>query len=188
METVYLLCLVFGGLFLAVSIFAGTEADADFALNADADIDMDADVAGEGVTSAIQYLSFRNIIFFVTFFGMTGTILSKLDMPFPVTFGVATGLGLFASSLGHKVMAYLKQTESGQSVNMQDLEGLTARVTVDVTKTSRGKITLNSKDRIFQLLALVAEEASQDHFRFGEAVIVIRVENNTAYVAEADFI
>jgi membrane protein implicated in regulation of membrane protease activity len=190
METVYLICLIFGGFFLAVSIFAGTETDADFALTAgaDIDVDLDGDVSGEGVTSTIQYFSFRNIIFFVAFFGLTGLILSKLGTPSIATFVVASSLGLFSAGLGHKVMAYLKQSEAGGSVNMRDLEGVAAKVTVDVTKSRRGKITVSSKDRIFQLLAQVAEEASRDHFKFGDSVTIIKVEDNTAFVAESEFI
>lgn len=190
METIYLICLIFGGFFLAVSIFAGTETDADFALSADADIDveLDGDVSGEGVTSAIQYLSFRNFIFFVAFFGLTGMILSKLGTPAIATFVVAFSLGFLSAAFGHKVMAYLKQSEVGGSVNMHDLEGLAAKVTVDVTKSRRGKVTVNSKDRIFQLLALAAEEASRNHFKFGDSVIIMRIEDNTAFVVESEFI
>ena len=87
METIYLICLIFGGFFLAVSIFAGTEADADFALESDVEIGDAATETetetpeGEGLVSAIQYFSFRNIVFFTAFFGLAGLILTKLSTP-----------------------------------------------------------------------------------------------------------
>lgn len=190
METIYLVCLIFGGFFLAVSIFAGTEADADFALTADVDMDLDVDteIPGEGMTSAIQFLSFRNLIFFFAFFGLSGSLLSRMAAPAMVTFAAATGLGVLAATLGHKAMQYLKQTESGASMDLRDLEGLPAKVTVDVSKAQKGKVSVRAKDRIFQILAMVAEEAEGEKFRFGDAVTIIRIEGNTAYIAEADFI
>lgn len=189
METIYLICLIFGGFFLAVSIFAGTEAEADFALEADAAFDAEpAGVAGDGVASAFQYLSFRNIIFFVAFFGLTGFVLSKLGSPALLSFLIAAGLGFFAAAVGHKVMVYLRSSEVIGTASLQNLEGQNAKVMVDVTKSKRGKITVNSRDRIFQLLALVADEAGREAFKFGDSVTIIRVEDNVVYVAEPDFI
>ncbi|MCA9743548.1 MAG: hypothetical protein H6695_07905 [Deferribacteres bacterium] len=189
METIYLVCLIFGGFFLAVSIFAGTEADADFGLETDADFNTEsAELGGEGVTSAIQYLSFRNIVFFVAFFGLTGFALSKLETPAIVAFAIASALGFFAASVGHKVMSYLRDSEVSGTMDLRDLEGQSAKVVVNLTKSKRGKISVNSRDRIFQLLALVADEASKDAFQFGDSVTIIRVESNVVYVAEPDFI
>lgn len=226
MLSVYLACLVFGGILLSVSLFAhsDTDTDTDFHMDADhdfstdmhleadsdlaADVHMDTDVPaevhidadaeggvhadsgshGEGVTAAIQFLSFRNIVFFLTFFGLTGSVLTWLDIPSLLILMTAILMGLFTATLSHKLMTYMKKSESGQVIHLNELEGFTGRVTVNLSKTHKGKISVTGGDQNLQLVALVADEASEDEFRYGDSVIILRIENGTAYVVGEDFI
>jgi hypothetical protein len=190
MLTIYLVCLMFGGVLLAVSILAGAYGEVDHAMDADADhgFDLHATDHGEGLAAAIKFLSFRNIVFFLAFFGLTGTVLTWIKIPALMTPFVAVGMGWFAAAFGQKVMTYLKKTESGAEINLQDLEGLKARVVVNVSKSQRGKISVIANDRWLQLLAVVADEESKDEFKFGENVTIIKVENGVVHVASEDFI
>jgi len=198
MLALYLVCLMVGGILVLVSIFAGTDADPDLAMDADVDFAMDADVdfaaevgeapGGQGLAAAAQFLSFRNLVFFMAFFGLTGNVLTWIQIPQAVTFIFAVGMGLFAATVSHKLITYLKKTETGQVMDMRDLEGLTAKVIVNVSKQRRGKVAVNANDQHLQLLALVADSASKDEFKFNESVTIVKVENGVAQVAGEDFI
>lgn len=208
MLTVYLACLIFGGILLSVSIFAHSDADGDFHdgdfhtdvhtdLTTDVEVHADADVAthpadtnlhGESVTSAIQYLSFRNVVFFLAFFGLTGSLLTLLGIPLLAVLFTALGMGLFTATLSHKLMTYLKKSESGRVIHVNELEGFTAKVTISLSKTRRGKISVTDGSRHLQLVAGAAEEAGRDAFQCGDSVIVLKVEDGTAYVVEEEFI
>ncbi len=186
METIYLICLIFGGFFLAVSIFAGAEAETDFSFNVEGDA---ADApAGEGLISAAQYFSFRNIVFFTAFFGLAGVILSKLSTPALPTFLAAITLGGCAGAFSHKLMSYLKSSESGESLDTESLAGLTAKALVDIAENRKGKIRVQMQDRTFQLIAQLADVAKEKQIKHGQPVIILRVENGIAHVAEESFI
>lgn len=189
MFTVYLACLLFGGVLLLFSMFGG---DAETGDVADADIDLDADLDtemhGEGWHAAAQFLSFRNIVFFLAFFGLTGTVLSWLAIPGAVTFGVSLAMGLFTATLSHRFFKYLKQSESGAGQELRELEGMAAKVIVGPAKGRRGKIMIAAGDRQLQLLAEVADEASREVFSSGEQVFILRVDDGVAYVVEKDFV
>jgi hypothetical protein len=196
MLTIYLACLMFGGVLLAVSILAGAYGemdhavgDVDHAMDVDAHgFDLHASSHGEGLTAAIKFLSFRNIVFFLAFFGLTGTVLTWIRIPSLITPFFAVGMGWFAAAFGQKIMTYLKKTESGAEINLQDLEGLRALVVINVAKNRRGKISVVANDRRLQLLAVVADEESKDEFKYGESVTIVKIENGIAHVASEEFI
>lgn len=201
MLTLYLACLLFGGILILVAIFAGGHGDLDVHSDLDFHADMEAhpdiphslhgigelhsDISphGEGLAAASRFISFRNVIFFVAFFGLTGTVLNALGFGGVLTAVMAILLGFFASSVTHKVFRYLKETESGAGFDEHELQGLTARVEVTVSKTSKGKISVVAHEQHHQLIALVAEENDQESIAPGTTVIVVKVENGIASVA-----
>lgn len=193
MMTLYLVCLVFGGIFIAVTfIFGGdTDGDVDFDGDMDADMDVDGDidtVEGEGVAEAIKFFSFRTFVFFSAFFGLTGVVFTWLDI-FPLlTFAMAVGIGIFAAALMYKTLAHLMQNEVEGTINLDSLVGMPARVILDLSKQQRGKIAVEVQGTLLQLLARIAEEAERDSFRQGETVIVLRVQDGTAFVVEQEFV
>ncbi len=200
MMTLYLSCLIFGGIFIAVTLLFGSDGDADFDVDSDVDFDVDTDadfsgdastdvdIDGEGVTAAIKFLSFRNIVFFLAFFGLTGTVLTWLNSPFLITLPLAIVMGFFAAVLMHKTMNHLLQNEVGEAMNIDELIGLPAKVTINLSKYQKGKISLHANGRFHQLLAKTADEASREEFRQGDSVIVIDVKDGLAYVAEEEFV
>lgn len=193
MMTFYLACLVFGGIFIVVTLLFGgdTDGDMDFDGDMDADLDVDGDidtVEGEGVAEAIKFFSFRTFVFFSAFFGLTGVVFTWLNI-FPLlTFAMAVGIGIFAAALMYKTLTHLMQNEVEGTINLDSLVGMSARVILDLSKQRRGKIAVEVQGNRLQLLAQIAEEAERDSFRQGETVIVLRVQNGTALVVEQEFV
>lgn len=202
MFTLYSVCLIFGGIFIAISIFAGGHGDVD--VHGDLDFHGDVDVhtdlhgdahadlhgeGGEGIAAAARFLSLRNLIFFAAFFGLTGTLFTLLGIPDLVTLVSAIVMGLVAGGLMHKLMTYLRFSEVGEeSGSVADLEGATAKVFIDVSKKQRGKISVRKGDRWMHFVALVHEDASRDRFKAGETITIVRMKDGTAHIAGESFI
>ncbi|MCB9783400.1 MAG: hypothetical protein H6751_10605 [Candidatus Omnitrophica bacterium] len=196
MITIYLACLIFGGALLLFTMLFGGDSDLDFdmdgGLDFDTDVDLDTDadfdVHGEGLMAAIQFLSFRNLIFFSAFFGLTGSLLTWTGSSFLVTLISAIVMGLFAAILCHKLMIYLKTSESGEVSNLSECVGLNARITLPVAVGQRGKISISTNERKIQMLAEVAEEATKKNFSEGENATIVRFVDGVAHIAGEDFI
>lgn len=255
MLTLYLACLVFGGVLLAISLFSGgdTDSDMDHSLDAHGDLagdpsmDVHGDIAADHtldmhtdanldaasdfiaeqalevhvdtvghlptdatidsdhpaiisvydsaaavdapmVHSAFEYFSFRNFIYTTTFFGMTGTALTWLTMPFGVTLGSSIGMGLFAGYVGHRFMRYLRSSESGQVLHVATLLGHQATVALPPTKVRKGKVRVMTGGQIIEMLALLHEDSEADEMRQGERVFIVAIDKNVAFVDRADFL
>lgn len=202
MMTLYLACLIFGGIFIVVSLFFGSDADAGVESGGDLHFDAGADVHdvhldastdtgvhhGEGLTETIKFLSLRNIVFFIAFFGLTGTVLTWLGAWAIFTFPVSLAMGLFSATLMHKTLRYLVKTEVSGGVNLEDLTGLSAKVVIGLSRTQRGKISLKTGGQYMQILALAADVAGPPEFKPGEEVVILEVQNGVAYVVEKEFI
>ena len=140
--------------------------------------------AHANAADAVRYLSFRNFVFFMAFFGLTGTVLTTLAIPSLITAISAAGMGVFASQVGYRLMRYLKGSETGQAVDLGDLRGHTGTVLVGCGRTQTGKITVHSGTQTLTLLAQVATEERRAHFKPGDTVIISRVERGIAHVID----
>lgn len=202
MFLIYIACLVFGGVLLVMAMMAGGDG-ADHELDAHGDVAHDlgghADVSHElsgdtdhaavqhthaNAADAVRYLSFRNVVFFMAFFGLTGTVLTTLAIPSIITALSAAGMGVFASQVGYRLMRYLKGSETGQAVDLGDLRGHTGTVLVGCGRAQTGKITVRSGTQTLTLLAQVATEERRAHFKPGDTVIISRVERGIAHVID----
>lgn len=205
MFTLYAVCLAFGGILLLVSVFGadfGGDSDVDFGHDVDAgghdvdagghDVHTAADNAldhpGHGLQSVFHYLSFRALVFFLAFFGLTGTSLTLLGRSWVVSLPVAAAMGIAAGGGIQWVIRYLQRTESGHGFDLKQLEGSSARVLLECTRDRRGKILVNANQRTMQLLALVADEAARESFTSGDAVIVVSVRDGIAYVSGEELV
>jgi membrane protein implicated in regulation of membrane protease activity len=200
MLTLYLACLVFGGILLAVSVFAGLDHDGGldhgFDHGVDAHVGAHAGISGHGDHSFLhdglhdvgQFLSFRSLVFFAAFFGLTGTLLSLAGTHPLATLPASAVMGLLAAAAMHKTLGYLRATESGAPISLANLEGSKATIVVAPTRQMRGKVRVAGGEQFVQLLALVAEEAKLDEFRPGETVTIVRIDGDVAHVAEESFI
>jgi membrane protein implicated in regulation of membrane protease activity len=198
MLSVYLACLVFGGALVGLSLFSGFDADAEAGVDAngfdaegwDADAAVDGDAALEphGLAAVVQFFSFRNVVFFLAFFGLTGTVLTLLAVAPPVVALVSVSFGCAAASALHRTMSYLRRSESGRVADERDFEGLRGRVVVGVTRAGPGKISVNTEERSVTLLAAIAAGVTRDRFEPGEEVIIVNVESGVAQVAGEEYV
>ncbi len=247
MLTLYLACLVFGGVLLTISLFAGGDADTDMDHSADlqgdmdmdhsldmhADVDMDhtLDVHGEmdavvemqaefgdgdlpaemtvdadhpavtamddvhggghgpsALSAAFEFFSFRNMVYMTTFFGMTGSVLTWLAMPFGLTLGSSIGMGLFAGMVGHRFMRYLRGSESGEALHIRSLIGHAGRVTLPPTKTRKGKVRIETAGQSIELLALLHEDSTVDDLHVGDRVFILALNEDVVLIDRGDFL
>ena len=191
MLTVYLVCLVLGGLLIAVSIFGGGDADVDVDVAGDADIDVEGDVdaeSGEGMAAAAQFLSMRNLVFFLAFFGLTGTLLTLLGTGHVPALATSVGLGLAAAWAVHRLMGYLRTSQSGALPSPSALAGSEARVVVGVAPERPGKVDLLVGDRTYQFLARIHEGSKLDRAEVGDTVVVVRIQDGIALVDDKSYL
>jgi membrane protein implicated in regulation of membrane protease activity len=191
MLTLYLVCLLLGGLLIALSIFGGGDADAELDVAADADVDLgevDAETGGEGVVAAARFLSMRNLVFFLAFFGLTGTLLTLLQANHLATLLTSVGLGALAACAVHRLMGYLRGSQSGAVPGVSALAGAEARVVVGLASTRPGKIDVVAGDRTYQFTARIHEGAKVDHVEVGDTVVVVRIQDGIALVAEKTYL
>jgi membrane protein implicated in regulation of membrane protease activity len=192
MLTLYLVCLVLGGLLIAVSIFGGGDTDVDVDVSADADVDVEADVdangEGEGLTAAARFLSLRNLVFFMAFFGLTGTLLSALGGQHLATLLTSLGLGVVAAYAVQRLMDYLRSSQSGALPGASALAGAEARVVVGLAGRRPGKVDVVAGDRTYQFVARLHEGAGVDHAEVGDALVVVRIQDGIALVAEKSYL
>lgn len=193
----YLACLIFGGILMAFSLFFGGEsdhspefhgelemagADPELSLDADHEIEVhhDAGDSHSNASEGAKFISFRNIIFFLTFFGLTGTVFHFINISEIITFLASTAMGGFAWSFGYMFMSYLKKSESGQAVNTYNLKGKIAKVTLPVGKGHKGKILVEASGNLHQLQAVLSEEATDEMITNNQKVLIIDIIDNTA--------
>lgn len=192
MLTLYLMCLLLGGLLIALSIFGGGDADVDVDVAGDADVDVeggDLDAgSGEGLAAAARFLSMRNLVFFMAFFGLTGALLNLLQADPAATLLTAGGLGVVAAWAVHRLMGYLRGSQSGALPSVSALAGSEARVVVGITPTRPGKVDVVVGDRTCQFLARIHEGAAVDHVEAGDTVVVVRIQDGIALVADKSYL
>ena len=192
MDAVYLVCLLVGGFFVALSVFGGadTDADADFDVDADfdADFDVDADFdasdLGQASTGAgagfVDLFSLRFVFLFAAFFGLTGTLLGWTGTVEPLRLGLALAMGILIGLGGNYAIKTFGYRSVSSDVTRTDLIGRTAQVTLPFTGDEKGKISLVAKDtRLFLVARALDDEAA---FEAGDEVVVVRMDGSIAEV------
>ncbi len=187
MFTVFLFTAVIGWIFVAVFLFSSADFDVD--IDPDIDIDLDTDggpsLAGSGLELLGALFSLRSIMFFAAFFGLAGMLLLWVDASSFLALILAIGIGLFAAFVNVKLMQYLKRTSSSSQLKNTRIEGNTGRVTVPISATGRGKVSVDIDG---QRLSLVASPfTDKDHeFAVGDTVVIVEVKNGSAFVTHMD--
>lgn len=190
MLSLYLVCLVLGGVLIALSIFGGGDGDLDMGADADVDVeggDLEVE-SGEGVTAAARFLSMRNLVFFLAFFGLTGTLFSLMGTGFVVTLATSAALGLVAAVIVQRLMDYLRSSQSGSIRKMSTFAGAEARVVVGLGPGKPGKVDIVAGEQTHQLVARIHEGARVDHAEVGDTVVVVRIQDGIALVAEKTYL
>ena len=196
---IYIAAAIFGGGFVIPALIGSldfdtdadfdfdTDADFDLDVDADVDLDVDGDTTSVGATGAVgdwvsSLLTFRTLIFFATFFGIVGIVLTWLDYSEPVPLLSAVGLGLLAGTLNARLMAFLKRSDVSSHLTQRQLSGSTARVVLPIGQERKGRVEINAGGQPTFMVALPyrgdAEQMPQ-----GSHVVVVEVKDGTALVA-----
>lgn len=205
MLTFYLCCLIFGGILLGISLFGGHDSSS---MEHSAELDMhDAPELGSAsdihishidhfdhqiehshteLKDAVKFISFRNVIYFLTFFGLTGTTFTLLSISAFISFLASGAIGGLSWIFGYKLFKYLKESETGKGTETSDLNGKICRITLPVKKEQKGKIIVYLEEQIIEMQAIVSEASSKNEFVTGERALIVDIKDNIAYIDTTD--
>lgn len=181
MFTIYLIALLVGGFFVALSMFGGDADGGDGDLHLDAgvdDLDLHAPGAGAGF---VDLLSLRTLFLFATFFGLTGVLFSWQDGGEPYTAIISTLLGLIAGLGGSYLIKRVAEAQVSSNVTMDDLRGKTARVRLPFEPGDRGTIDVVVKGSRMRVTARPFD-ASEGAFAPGDEVVIVQMDGHVAEV------
>ncbi|PID39703.1 MAG: hypothetical protein CSB49_00845 [Proteobacteria bacterium] len=196
---VYIASLIVGGILLGASLFFGhdshdtevsTHLEVDLDLDADADVDADVDAnvdAGDGLEASdlwLPFVSLRFWVFFLTFFGLTGTALQLLGLASATTTLIASiGVGFICGFGAAFVVQRLRRSEVGRVMDLEDYRGLDAEVLLPVAKGEKGKVRVALPSG--QLVDLVAETDDSKPLERGSKALVVEVKSGRASVTRS---
>ncbi len=207
MMIMYLAAAIFGGLFVIPMILGGLDTDVDVGggleldtdtgidLGGDSGVDLDAEAdfdsadTGETAVDAVgsfvsSLLSFRSVVFFLFFFGISGIIFRTLGSSAVITLILALGLGFVSAALNAQLFSYLKRTGSSSQRLSRDIEGHSAKVILPISGSQKGRIRADLSGQPTFMVAVPFN--SDGSFGVGDSVVVVEVQNGTARVAALD--
>lgn len=188
----YLASAIIGWAFVGLFLFGGI--DSDVAADFDPDIDLDSDLDGDAelaeggfassvASAALSLLSFRSIVFFLAFFGLTGTALNLIEAGPAATLVAAIGVGWFAWVFNSLVFRALKVADVSSSLQEADLRGAMGEVVLPMSQGQRGRIVVEVGDQRRYLTAEPFDADGQGKFGPGDPIVVIEIDKGTAKVA-----
>jgi hypothetical protein len=127
-------------------------------------------------------------VFFTAFFGLTGALLTLVRLGAGATLLASLGAGTAAAAAVHRVMGYLKGSESGATPGAGVVAGAEARVVIGLDRSRPGKVEVAAGDRTERIVARLHERSRVDHFAPGDRVVVVRLQDGVALVAEKTFL
>ncbi len=197
MLELYLAFLIFGGLLLAGTLIFGSDQHSDIEARADSEIHIgnthpinvdnhpiEHHSEFRNISDAVKFISLRNFVYFSAFFGLTGTILTLAGIIFIFSLPISILIGIIASYTGYKFMKYLKATESGEAINIIQLEGKVGVVTLNIYKNQPGKLKIEFGGKFEEFIAILSEDSAKEQLSKGEKALVIDIENNKLIVTE----
>lgn len=183
MLAAYLFCLLAGGALVgAAAIFGGK--DVDVGAHGGGDLHGHAgDADGAHATGWLPFFSFQFWTFALAFFGLTGTVLTLLGLAsFLPTLIASTVLGLGTGTAVSTLIRKLRTQTVSSSVGIKDLVGRSGIVKLPLAAGSAGKIRLNVKEQVIDLLAITDDK---EEIRIGEEVLVTEMQDGRAVVVRA---
>lgn len=207
MLTLFLVCLIIGGGLLAFSLLSGTHDNSTIDHSGELQIDHEMDYSTDAhtgghfsshylnqadshnvnATETVKFFSLRNFIYFLTFFGLTGTLLTLFDINSIIALLSSFGIGILSYVFGFKLMKYFKSSETGEIVNIYNLIGRTGKVEMDIVGGNKGKILVNFGGRLIELIAIKSETDETESIKSGEEVLITDIQQNIAIVEKIDF-
>lgn len=154
MESIYTGCAVVGGTVLLLQFVLSAlglfDHDVDGADAVD-DVAVEHDPSG----AFFKLLSFKAIVAFLTFFGLTGMAAGRSELADPLRLLIAIGAGCLAFLLVAWLMAGMAKLQCRGNVDLRNALGATARVYLRVPgdNRGRGKVTVSVQGRTVEAKA-----------------------------------
>ncbi|UBF27211.1 NfeD-like protein [Kovacikia minuta CCNUW1] len=205
MLSVYWFCFAIGGVFVLLAVlggFDGVDFDThDFDFHSDADFEVvdpgdRAPLKSSAVARSPKSGRFLRSLFGVVkslkfwtfgscFFGLTGIVLSSLQLGLPpLTIAIlAVGMGILCGAGISGALLSLRRQQTDSLVRTTDLVGLIGTVEIPFSKTSRGKVRLQVKGSQLNLMAYTDESSE---LLAGDPVLVVGTEQNRLWVVSAN--
>ena len=184
MPTLYFYCAVVGGSILVLQtillLFAGADGDIDTDPDVDPGVDLHgAEHAGDvahASDSFVKLLSFKTIIAFLTFFGLTGLACIEAEVNSTWTLIASAGAGFAAFYLVGWLMAMLSKLASDGTEDLTNAIGKQGKVYLRVpgNQGGIGKVTLTVQGRRVTRKAIT----TGDEIPTGTAVNIIALSGN----------
>lgn len=199
MLSLYVASLIFGGILIGFSLIFGGDHDSDIDSHTDLDIDTDEiphDIVhsdteidshtGSFISDALQFFSLRNITYFATFFGLTGTLFTLFKFSNMLTLISSISVGTFAWFFSYFLIKYLKYTSSGETFNITDLKGRSGKISLETSKHKKGKVIIEYQSSNHELPAIISENSEFEKFSFGDKILVIDFADGVAVIEKYD--
>jgi membrane protein implicated in regulation of membrane protease activity len=203
-QLVYWICLIIGGVFVAIATLGGlgdvdfdADGDVDFSADADMDYQIDTDPRlsqpspterpfARARRSSGFNLSFLTSFKFWTvggcFFGLTGVVLSWVqpDWSPALVLGLAIAVGLLCGGTLTFLLRGIQRRQADSMVRTEDLSGVVGTVELPFDANSKGKVRIQVRGSVLHLIAMTNEEKG---FQPGDRVLVIGTEQGRVWVA-----
>jgi len=182
MTAVYLVTAILGWpLVLFFILFSGDDGG-------DGDLDFDTDVdatIGETPAGSLasDLLSIRSLAFLLALFGLTGLVLTWLDVNGFITLMAALAMGVFALWLNVVLMRYLRTSSVSTEISNRMLEGRPAKVVLPIGPERSGRVSIDVQGQVMYLVSRPYRDGS---FDAGDQVVVVEVDRGTALVASLE--
>jgi membrane protein implicated in regulation of membrane protease activity len=196
MLTIYWVCFIVGGVFVLLAVLGGLDGvdfDHDFDLDHGLDLDhVEADVELTEPSERPQrsrwlWFSLLKSVKFWTFsscfFGLTGVVLSGLNLPPLLVLLLAVGMGLICGTAIAATLRLLYRRQVDSLARTTDLVGLTGTVELPFDPDSRGKVRLQVKGTTIDFIAYTDEKNT---FQRGDLVLVVGTDQNRLWVVSAE--
>ena len=160
METVYFYCSIIGGGILALQVvlvlvgFGDADTDLDGDLNMDGGVEAHADATD----AFFKVLSFKTLVAFVTFFGLSGMAATRGGISLVPTLMISLASGSVALYIVAWLMAGLSKLQSSGTVDIRNSIGSAAKVYLSIpgNHQGRGKVTVAVQGRTVEAKAVTA--------------------------------
>ncbi len=194
----YVGSLIVGSVFVVPMLLGGFDSDTDFDFGGDGDLDLDFDGdidtdvgdsnvdIGSGTSVGIGdfaagLVSVRSIAFFLTFFGLSGTVLTSMSDNATMVLAVSIALGLTSALLNSAAFTMLKAAQNTSHISSYDMEGRPANVVVPIEPGRRGKVRIDISGQPQYLVASGCD--GTESLEVGHPVVVVSISDGVAEVA-----
>ncbi len=188
MLALYIVSAVLGGGLVVASAIGGL-GDHSFEFDHGADVDTDHDIGAHdhgtadvnhGADFWLPFFSLRFWVYAIGMFGAFGLFLTLTKLATEPTVAIAAAItGTLMGTIAATAMRLAKRAETNSSVSEHDLIGVQGRLTVSPREGSPGKVRVQVKGDLIDMLAVPVEGLD---LATGEDVVIVGIEGQHALV------